>query len=60
VAAIGEIAGEASVAMPPLAVAWIFVQAVVTSPIVGASHPDQLTSTLAATEIALPQELLDG
>jgi aryl-alcohol dehydrogenase (NADP+) len=59
VAAISEIALEASVAMPTLAVAWVLSNPVVTSPIVGASHPDQLTSTLAAADVELPQEILD-
>ena len=45
-----------------VAVAWVLAQAGITSAIVGASHPDQLQATLAATELELlpdEQRILD-
>jgi aryl-alcohol dehydrogenase-like predicted oxidoreductase len=39
-----------------VAVAWVLAQPGVTSSIIGASRPEQLTDTLAATEFALDAE----
>ena len=36
--------------MVALAVAWVLSNPVVTAPIVGASHPEQLADSLAASE----------
>jgi aryl-alcohol dehydrogenase-like predicted oxidoreductase len=38
-------------------VAWVLANPVITSAIIGASRPDQLTDTLAAVDLALNDEL---
>jgi aryl-alcohol dehydrogenase-like predicted oxidoreductase len=43
-----------------LSVAWVLAQPGITSAIVGASRPDQLLDTLAATDLALDEETLDA
>lgn len=50
-------------AMPTVAVAWVLAQPAITSAIVGASKPEQLDASLAATEMQLDgeeMELLNG
>lgn len=54
-----DLAAEAGLAMPTLAVAWTLANPVVTAPIVGASRPDQLDATLAAADVTLDEDLLD-
>jgi 1-deoxyxylulose-5-phosphate synthase len=39
-------------------VAWVLSNPVVTSPIIGASRPDQLDATLAAVDTELDADLL--
>jgi aryl-alcohol dehydrogenase (NADP+) len=46
-------ADESGVSMATLAVQWVLSNPSVTSPIVGASHPDQLDDALRAVELAL-------
>jgi aryl-alcohol dehydrogenase-like predicted oxidoreductase len=50
---IEEVAAEAGVAMPTLAVAWVLANPVVTSAIVGASSAGQLDASLAGAETTL-------
>jgi aryl-alcohol dehydrogenase-like predicted oxidoreductase len=57
VEAIRKLAGEAGADLVTLAVAWVLANPVVTAPIIGASRPDQLGASLAATEFALDEEL---
>ena len=52
------VAGEAGMSLPTMAVAWTLANPAITSPIVGASRPDQLDATLAATEVKLDAALL--
>ena len=52
------IAERAGLAMPTLAVAWVLAHPAVTSPLVGASHPEQLEATLAAAEVRLDEAVL--
>ncbi|MEC5218835.1 aryl-alcohol dehydrogenase-like predicted oxidoreductase [Actimicrobium sp. GrIS 1.19] len=57
-----RIADGKSVSVAQIAIAWLLHQQVVTSVIVGAKRPDQLTDNLAATRIALSAgelEMLD-
>jgi aryl-alcohol dehydrogenase (NADP+) len=56
--AIGDIAREESMPPASLAVAWVLANPAITSPIIGASHPDQLTDTLAAAETELSAEVV--
>lgn len=51
------IASEAGLDLVTMAVAWVMANPVVTAPIIGASHPQQLAPSLAAAETALPAEL---
>ena len=51
------LAGEIGVALPKLAIAWVLTNPAVTSAILGASRPDQLTDTLGAVDLEVPAEL---
>ena len=55
---IAEVAREAGLAMPTLAVAWVMANPVVTAPIVGATRPEQLDDTLAAADVDLDDAVL--
>jgi 1-deoxyxylulose-5-phosphate synthase len=46
--AVRDIADEAGVSMATLAMQWVLANPVITSPIVGASRPDQLVDAVAA------------
>ena len=54
------IATEADISPSTLAVAWLLAQPAVTSPILGATRPEQLGETLAAAQVSLPDHLLDA
>lgn len=43
--------------MTTLALAWVLTNPAVTAPIIEASHPDQLTDSLAAASTPLPADL---
>ena len=58
VAALAGIATEAGLQMPTLAVAWVLAQPGITSPIIGASRPDQLDATIGALDVKLDDDLL--
>jgi aryl-alcohol dehydrogenase (NADP+) len=53
------IAAEAGVSMATLAVQWVLSNPVITSPIVGASRPEQLADSVAAVEADLAPEIKD-
>ena len=53
------VAAEAGVSMATLAMQWVLANPVITSPIVGASRPEQLADSVAAVEAALDVELKD-
>jgi 1-deoxyxylulose-5-phosphate synthase len=60
-AAIGRIeaiARQRGTAMPTLAVSWLTANSLVTSVILGASHPEQLDPTLASSDVELDAETL--
>ncbi len=48
---------ESGIGMVELAVAWALAQPAVTSPIVGASRPEQLDAAVAALEVVLDDQL---
>jgi aryl-alcohol dehydrogenase (NADP+) len=52
------LADEAEMSLAQLAVAWVLAQPAVTSPIVGASRPEQLADAVAAVSTPLDDELL--
>lgn len=54
---VRAVADEAGFALPTLAVAWVLANPAVTSPIIGASRPDQLDATLAAADVTLDAEV---
>lgn len=56
---LARIAAQASVPLTTLAVAWVLSNPAITSPIIGASKPEQLDATLAALEVKLDSALLD-
>jgi aryl-alcohol dehydrogenase (NADP+) len=53
-----KLASDAGMPLPTLAVAWVLRQPAVTSPIVGASRPDQLDATVAAVDTQLDDDLM--
>ena len=55
--AIAKLAKEAGVEMTTLAVAWVAANPVITSPILGASKPEQLKASIAAAEYKLDPAL---
>lgn len=57
VEALQQVAGDAGIALPTLAVAWALDNPAITAPIVGASRPDQLDATLAAVDVTLDDAL---
>jgi len=58
VEAIRPIAAEVDMTMAQLAVAWVLAKPVITSPIVGASRPEQLADPVAAVATPLEPELV--
>jgi aryl-alcohol dehydrogenase-like predicted oxidoreductase len=57
VARLQQLAAEAGVALPTLALAWVMQNPAVTAPLLGASKPAQLDATVAAASLALDGEL---
>ena len=56
--ALKRVADEAGVSLTTMSVAWVLAQPWVTSPIIGASRPDQLDATVAALDVTLDAGLL--
>jgi 1-deoxyxylulose-5-phosphate synthase len=54
-----RIADGAGMPLATLAIAWVLQHPAITSPIVGASKPEQLDSTLAAVDTKLDRDLVD-
>lgn len=52
------IAAEAGIPLTTLAVAWVLANPAITSPIIGASRPEQLADTVAAVDVTLEPDLL--
>jgi aryl-alcohol dehydrogenase (NADP+) len=57
--ALVALADEAGMPLATLAVAWTLAHPAITSPIVGASRPEQLDATVAAADVTLDADLLD-
>jgi 1-deoxyxylulose-5-phosphate synthase len=53
-----KIADDAGMPLPTLAVAWTLRNPAITSPIVGASRPEQLDATIAAVDAQLDDDLV--
>ncbi|WP_042377163.1 aldo/keto reductase family protein [Streptacidiphilus melanogenes] len=58
VALLAPLAQEAGLTLPQLAVAWVLHQPNVSAAIVGATRPDQITETAAASGVELDDDLL--
>lgn len=56
--ALEPLATEAGISLVQLAVGWVLAQRAVTSPIVGASRPEQLDDALAAASAPLDADLV--
>jgi aryl-alcohol dehydrogenase-like predicted oxidoreductase len=57
--ALVKVADSAGMPLPTLAVAWTLQHPAITSPIVGASRPEQLDATCAALDTKLEPDLVD-
>jgi aryl-alcohol dehydrogenase (NADP+) len=57
VEALRPLAAEAGLSMVTLAVAWVAAHPAVTAPIIGASRPEQLVDSIAATKVELDSQL---
>jgi 1-deoxyxylulose-5-phosphate synthase len=57
VEAIRKLADEAGVPLVTLAVAWVLANKAITAPIIGASRPEQLDQSLAATSYVIDPDL---
>jgi aryl-alcohol dehydrogenase (NADP+) len=57
VEALRVVAAEAGMSMTQLALAWVLANPVITSPIVGASRPEQLDDVVAATGKSLAPDV---
>jgi aryl-alcohol dehydrogenase (NADP+) len=57
VEALRKLADQAGTHLVTLAVAWVLANKAITAPIIGASRPEQLAVSLAATEYALDADL---
>jgi 1-deoxyxylulose-5-phosphate synthase len=51
------LAGEIGEPLPKVAIAWVLANPTITSAILGASRPDQLTDTLSAVDLEVTAEL---
>jgi 1-deoxyxylulose-5-phosphate synthase len=56
--ALKRVADEAGMALTTMSVAWVLAQPWVTSPIIGASRPEQMDATIAALDVTLDAALL--
>jgi len=56
--ALQQIASRAGIPLTTLVVAWVLANPTITSPIIGASKPEQLDATIAALEVKLDPDLL--
>ena len=52
-----QLADQAGVNLVTLSVAWVLANKAITAPIIGASRPEQLDSSLAAAELVLDDDL---
>ena len=55
--ALKQLAEQAGMPLVTMAVAWCLAQPAVTSPIIGASRPDQLKASIAALDVTLDADL---
>jgi aryl-alcohol dehydrogenase (NADP+) len=56
--ALAKLADEAGLPMATMAVAWTLRNPAITSPIIGASRPEQLDATVGAVDVTLDDDLV--
>ena len=56
--ALNKIAHEAGIPVTTLSVAWVLANPTITSPIIGASRPEQLDATIAALDVKVDEALM--
>ncbi|HLM19866.1 MAG TPA: aldo/keto reductase [Acidimicrobiia bacterium] len=56
--ALSQLADDGGLSLATMAVAWVLRNPAVTSPIVGASRPQQLDETVAAADVVLDDDLV--
>jgi aryl-alcohol dehydrogenase-like predicted oxidoreductase len=54
---LGQLAKQAGLSLVTMAVAWVLANPAITAPIIGASRPDQLDASVAATGLTLDADL---
>lgn len=54
---LADIAKESGVSLVTLAVAWVLANPAITSPIIGASRPEQLAASVAAVDFVMTPDL---
>jgi 1-deoxyxylulose-5-phosphate synthase len=57
IASLKALVDAAGLALPTTAIAWVLANPAVTSAIIGASRPEQLTESLAAADLTIDAEL---
>jgi aryl-alcohol dehydrogenase-like predicted oxidoreductase len=57
VEALAKVAADAGMSMATMAVAWVLANPAITTPIIGASRPEQLADSLAAAGAPMPADL---
>jgi aryl-alcohol dehydrogenase-like predicted oxidoreductase len=57
VAALRSLVEAAGLPLVTTSIAWVLANPVITSALIGASHPDQLDASLAAADFVLTPEL---
>lgn len=55
---IRAVADEAGLSMVTLSMAWVMGRQAITAPIIGASRPEQLQASLAATDVTLEADVI--
>ena len=54
---LNEVASDIGEPLAAVSIAWVLANPTITSVILGASNPDQLTDTLAAIDLTLPSDV---
>lgn len=57
VSALADVSKESGIPLVTLAISWVLANPAITSPIIGASRPEQLAASVAAVDLQLAPEL---
>ncbi len=58
VESLAALARDLGISLAQLALAWVLRQPAISSALIGASHPDQITENVAALDVVLDEEIL--